>query len=486
MLRLGLGISRSDASGSGGEPSGGHHMIMYMGNSASVGRDDNAGYSFVPNVQEYNQAGALAPAGTSYGNGGTIDAGDTNNNVDYYSPALAMTETYLSQNPSLDGIILVPQAQGGSNLGDEWSIPSGTETLEARARLDAAYTAASAAGITITKTLFVYMSLASDLSTNGLGTTFIGKMAQFEDYINYWFDAAQTADKAFAINTGPAQEWLDINSQGDDVDFISQIQTRRSWASRQANVGVVDFQSFPQTLIDTTGHASTDTNRLQVGPNLSAALSGAGARETTEFQGLSFFADLNGSYPQSVPLFDEVTETRRGTITSTDTSFYRETTASGKTFVGSSPFEDSRSSAVPMDKTSNWTIMWSGVVDSFGATFGVLQNIGINVRMYYSAGSGLWTFGTTGTAGTATVTASTGDLVTLCMSYDGTTCRFYENGVEVGLGIATANQTGVLVLGAQTEAAQGALSGSTQHVAVADRVLTATEIAEYHTVSTAP
>lgn len=478
-------VSNPGTGGGGGADLSGYHLIMYMGNSAAVGRGTNTGYTFDTSVLEYNQSDILAAAGTSFGNGGNIDAGDSNNAATYYSPAVAFCSEYLSLNPTLEGLILVATCQGGSGMssGDGWEVPAGTQTAEALTRLQAARTAASAAGYSITKEIFTYMTLSTDTSSAANANTFTGKIGLFNDFIDYWEGQAATSEYAICINTGPAQEWMDSTS--DTLNYEMHAQPRRTFDYRRSNVGVVDFQSFPQTLIDSNGHASTETNHTLIGPALAAAAHNAGSRETTEFETLSFFSEMDGSYPQNVPLFDEVTETTRAVINTDNAPSALEVTASGKTFTGSVS-SSTRVAAVPFTHTTAWSIMWSGVVDSFGAAFGLFQNTGDQIRMYYSNSSSEWAFGTTGAAGTVTPTAAAGDLISMVMTFNAGTLALYENGVLVGTAtdvVPTLN-TQELAIGAQNRGGTGPLSGTTQHVGVIGRALTAIEAAEYHTVAT--
>ncbi len=467
-------------------------ILLYLGNSAASGRGANAGYSFAPNVFEFSQGGTLVPAGTTYGTGANIDGADTNAQPDQYSPAEAYTRALMAADPSLDAVILVPQTLGSSDLDVHWAI-GGPGTTAALARLTAALAAAQAAGYTIRRVVASYMSLSSDLVSTADGSALPNKIAQIDAFVTHLRTQIAPLPVALVVNTGPDASYLAANY---NANHGGQLQARRSLGYRIPGARAVDFEALPQVLLGDNLHANTETNRNLIGPALAAAASAAGAALTvklaTRFAGLTFFGALEHSYPQEIPLWDEVTQSVGLTVGGAPRApSWAKVTAGGKSFYGSTTsLTRVLTCPTPAAIAGPWSLCWSGVINSFPVTaFGVFQNTGTNIRMYYSPGNG-WRYGLTSASQlTAPISAAAGAITSLVMTYDGTTVTLFENGLQIGSGPAgAAASAGVLAIGAQAPGTSvtGPLPGVTYHAAIANRVLTPTEIAEYHSVAAAP
>lgn len=463
------------------------HILVTLGNSATVGRGSATGQTFSATALEWTQAETLSPAGTAYGTGANIDAADTNATASDYSPVVAYVDTYIANNPGIDAVIVVPEAEGSSALDTQWAVPSGAKTLTATSRLAAAYAAAVAAGYTVPRTVVSYMSLGSDLSATINGTQFNDTVARWKAFIDYWEGQAPTDEFYFVVNTGQTQAWLTANP---DVDYDTLMQHRRALPYTRGNIGVVDLPLYPITLLGDALHPDTSSNEVYVGPAMATAASAAVAadgRTANEFEGLSFFADMLVSYAGAVPGYDPVSGANPVTNELTNTPYTIFDNISGKDVVGLVP-TGTRLFTVPLGTTgaSDFTIMWGGWVSAFNASFGTFQNTVANVRMYYSNGNG-WRFGTTGTAGTVTNTVPVDTLFSLAMVYDSAanTAELFINGVSSGSGAAAATGVGGdMCIGAQNTTPIGVLPGATVHVGVVNRKLTAAECLEHYTTLT--
>ena len=462
-------------------------VILYLGNSAASGREDRAAEVFETDVIEFTQAGTLVHAGDTYGSGANLDGDDSNDDPDYYCPAVSYSAAYLSNNPILNKVVIVPQYQGGSDLDDEWGISGGVavgvDAIAAETRLTAAYAAIAEAGYNVRRTVISYMTLGSDLNTSSNGNIVPDLCDQIEESADFFMSIAQ-GDAYFLMNSGPGSSWLASNP---DSDYNAQTQYRRTLNYSKDNCAAVDFEAFAFTPIDGFGHQPTPANINEVGPRLAAAAIVAQTRAVTEFKGLSFFDDLERSYPAQVPLFDEVNDERNLSVGGAPRCpIWREATASGKTFIG---IENSgtRALSCPTPVAATWTLLWSGTIDSFSESFGIFQNTAVDIRFYHSSGNG-WRFGTSGTSGTRAVNSVGGDFISLALTFDGSDLQLFENGVANGVSASagSASTIGQLIIGAQYfsgSTVQGELPGQTHHVAIANRVLTPAETAEYHTIA---
>ena len=471
----------------GGDTANFVDVILYLGNSAASGRDDRVAEVFETDVLEFTQAGTLVHAGDTYGNGANLDGDDSNDDPDYYCPAVSYSAQYLIDNPTLAKVIIVPQYQGSSDLDGSWAITGGVATgadaSAAETRLAAAYVAIAAAGYVVRRTITSYMSLASDLNTSANGDIIPDLSDQIDAFADFFLNISE-GDASFVMNTGQGTTWLAANF---DADYAVQQQFRRTLNYSKDNCAAVDFEAFEYIPIDGTGHQPTSANIAEVGPRLAAAAITAQTRAETEFKGLSFFDDFERSYPAQIPLYNEVTGIRDLIVDGAPRCpIWADAITPMKTFIGIQN-SSSRVLTCPTPVSSTWTLLWSGTIDAFASTFGVFQNTAVDIRLYHSNGNG-WRFGTSGTSGTRTVNSSGGDFISLALTFDGSNLQLFENGIANGAiaAMGGATSAGQLLIGAQSlsgTTVNGFLTGKTFHAGIVDGVLTPTEIAEYHTVA---
>ncbi|MFY1633972.1 LamG-like jellyroll fold domain-containing protein [Solwaraspora sp. WMMB335] len=121
------------------------HLILSIGNSHTIGRDKSVDRDrFHPKVYQWTKDGALDRPSRAM-----LDHVDGES--DEFSPDLTFADAYLAANPSIDMLVFVPHAEGGTGFKDKrenWSL-GGRLLTGAVDRYNAAHAALVATGTSV-------------------------------------------------------------------------------------------------------------------------------------------------------------------------------------------------------------------------------------------------------------------------------------------------------------------------------------------------
>lgn len=474
------------------------HLILSIGNSHDIGRDNaNAGDAFHAKVWQWTQAGVLAqPAAAMLDH---VDDVATD-----YSPDVTFAADYIAAHPSIDRLVFVPHAKGGTGFADamegsgNWSVDTTPNRLtEAVSRYNDAAAALVMAGFTVVHAGTIFYNANPDYNLS----TWDVHRDQIDRFVAYLRGhlTGYTASTPIVIGGGmnnkefsarPVNDALfqaNLNGTHKRLNYVGTFDTINARYGYSTGLPVPQVDSFHATRAGdiTIGHL-----RYQA---LVRAAANADAK--APFGALSFNAAL-------IAFWDFRTGTPRDMSGhgnhlvrfGTNPPLYRVDSQIDQLAWIRPASSTSRVHQLPMALPASYTIAVYVKLDDLTAATAFLQKAdGATAnqhRLQYSASNADVRAGHGATANAVTFPASLLDTTNyhlITLSYDAatTTMRLGHNGTvqATNTAVPAHASTSGSFLGAATSGAGNPLIGKMAFAMVANRALTNVELSELWTAA---
>ncbi|WP_176086420.1 LamG-like jellyroll fold domain-containing protein [Martelella sp. HB161492] len=496
------------------------HLILTIGNSHTIGRDDALSTdSFAAKVLQWTQAGVLSAPGAGGAAPGPAMLDHVNPYDGDFSPDLSFAEDYLAANPSVDRLVFVPHAEGATAFFSDtserrWSVDAlSSDNLlkQATDRFNAAHAALVSAGDTVVSAAILLHFANPDYDNAPLfsATPFTAHQEQIEAFVAYVRGGALTG----VTSSTPVVIGGGMNEGEFDTIPVNQVLYQANLLGshkRNDHVGTYDTinprygysTGLPVPMVDS--HHATRAGDITKGHLRFQALQRAAANSACHapFSGLSFFSPATTTalwdFRTGTPL--DISGNGNHLIRSTESNppLYR---VDPKT--GTAPALDElawtrtatsthRVHQLPMALPAAYTIAVYQRFDQLTSAMAFLQKAdgatASQHRFQFSASNNDVRAGHGSAADTVSFSAAgvldTTSFHLLMLSFDGTTMRLYHNGTlkDQAASAAHASQA-ESYLGAATGTPGNPLIGTMAFAMVASRALTSIEVSELWTTA---